>query len=38
MPVCAVEKHTVGDGKPGAMTEKIRQHYQKFILDECKSK
>lgn len=38
MPVCAVEKHTVGDGKPGAMTKKIRQHYQKFILDECKSK
>ncbi len=38
MPVCAVEKHTVGDGKPGAMTKKIRRHYQKSILDECKSK
>jgi len=38
MPVCAVEKHTVGGGKPGALTEKIRQHYQEFILDECKSK
>jgi branched-chain amino acid aminotransferase len=35
MPVIAVEKHTVGDGKPGAITLKIRGHYIEFFNKSC---
>ncbi len=36
MPVRAVEKHTVGDGKPGAMTEKLQKNFDEFVKDECR--
>lgn len=34
MPVCAVEKHTVGDGKPGVITTKLQQYYEEVINSE----
>jgi len=35
MPVRAVEKHTVGDGKPGAETKKLQKYFDDFIKSEC---
>jgi branched-subunit amino acid aminotransferase/4-amino-4-deoxychorismate lyase len=35
MPVTAIEKHTVGDGKPGAVTERMMELYQGLIVKEC---
>lgn len=35
MPVRAVEKHTVGDGKPGAETQKLQKYFDDFIKSEC---
>lgn len=35
MPVSSVEKHTVGDGKVGAMTKKLQKHFDEFIKNEC---
>jgi len=36
MPVTRVEKHTVGDGKPGPMTKKLQIYFDEFIKTECK--
>jgi len=35
MPVSSVEKHTVGNGKVGAMTKKLQKHFDEFIKNEC---
>ena len=35
MPVRAVEKHTVGDGKPGPETKKLQKYFDDFIKSEC---
>ena len=36
MPVCAVEKHTVGDGKVGPITKKLMKYFDEFIENECR--
>jgi hypothetical protein len=35
MPVTAVEKHTVGDGKVGTMTKGLQKSFDEFIKKEC---
>ncbi len=35
MPVNSVEKHTVGDGKPGVITRKLAKQFDEFIKSEC---
>ncbi|MBW7988574.1 MAG: hypothetical protein FVQ84_00915 [Planctomycetes bacterium] len=35
MPVTAVEKHTVGDGKVGAMTQRLQISYGELIESQC---
>lgn len=34
MPVTAVEKHTVGDGKVGSLTKKLQRDFDKLIKNE----
>ena len=36
MPVTAVEKHTVGDGKVGSLTKKLQRDFDKLINNECR--
>jgi len=36
LPVIQVEKHTVGDGKVGPITTKIRERFLQAIEDECR--
>ena len=36
MPVTAVEKHTVGDGKVGTMTKRLQKSFDEFIKKECR--
>ncbi len=38
MPVRAVEKHTVGDGKPGPETKKLQKYFDDVIKSECGKK
>ncbi|MBA7619882.1 Branched-chain-amino-acid aminotransferase [subsurface metagenome] len=38
MPVRAVEKHTVGDGKPGAETQKLQKYFDDVIKSQCGKK
>jgi branched-subunit amino acid aminotransferase/4-amino-4-deoxychorismate lyase len=38
MPVRAVEKHTVGDGKPGAETQKLKKYFDDVIKSQCGKK
>jgi branched-chain amino acid aminotransferase len=38
MPVVAVEKHTVGDGKVGPITKKLRDYYIEFFNKQCERK
>jgi branched-chain amino acid aminotransferase len=38
MPVTAVEKHTVGDGKVGTMTKGLQKSFDEFIKKECRIK
>jgi branched-subunit amino acid aminotransferase/4-amino-4-deoxychorismate lyase len=38
LPVNAVEKHSVGDGKVGPMTKKLQKHFTEFIEAECGKK
>jgi branched-chain amino acid aminotransferase len=38
MPVTAVEKHTVGDGKVGTMTKGLQKSFDEFIKKECPTK
>lgn len=35
MPVTSVEKHTVGDGKVGAMTKNLQKDFDSFVRNEC---
>jgi branched-chain amino acid aminotransferase len=38
MPVVAVEKHTVGDGKVGLVTKMLRDYFIEFVNKQCISK
>ena len=38
MPVVGIEKHTVGDGKPGTITKKIAELYGQFVKQSCGKK
>ncbi len=38
MPIVGIEKHTVGDGKPGAITKKIQDYYDEFVKNNCRDK
>ncbi len=35
MPVTAVEKHTVGDGKAGTMTKRLQKNFDEFVESQC---
>lgn len=35
MPVTAVEKHTVGDGKVGAMTKRLQISFKELVESQC---
>jgi len=36
MPVTAVEKHTVGDGKVGMMTKRLQKSFDEFVENQCR--
>lgn len=38
MPVVGIERHNVGEGKPGAITRKITNYYNEFVNKHCKRK
>ncbi len=38
MPVCAIEKHTVGKGRVGEVTRKLQQYYSEFVDSRCQKK
>ncbi len=38
MPINSVEKHTVGDGKVGAMTKRLQKYFDDFIKQQCRKK
>ena len=38
MPVVGIEKHNVGEGKPGAVTKKIQDYYDEFVKNNCRGK
>jgi len=38
LPVSAVEKHTVGDGKVGPVTRKLMKYFDEFVKSECGKK
>ncbi|MHC4131835.1 MAG: aminotransferase class IV [Planctomycetota bacterium] len=38
LPVTAVEKHTVGDGKVGFVTKKLMKYYEELVKKECRQK
>jgi len=38
MPISRIEKHTVGDGKVGAMTKKLMKFFNEFVKNECQIK
>lgn len=38
MPVVGIEKHTIGEGKPGVMTKKMRDYYGEFVKKHCEQK
>ncbi len=38
IPVVGIEKHTVGDSKPGTITRKITDCYNEFVKKHCKQK
>jgi len=35
MPVSGVEKHTVGDGKVGPVTKKLKERFEEFVERQC---
>ncbi len=35
MPVTAIEKHEVGDGRPGEVTKRVSDLYTELIAEEC---
>jgi len=36
MPVTAVEKHTVSDGKVGTMTKRLQKSFDEFVESQCR--
>jgi len=36
MPISRVEKHTVGNGKPGPLTKKLQKKFDECIKNECR--
>jgi branched-chain amino acid aminotransferase len=36
MPISRIEKHTVGDGKPGPITKKLQKGFDELIKTECR--
>jgi branched-subunit amino acid aminotransferase/4-amino-4-deoxychorismate lyase len=36
MPVTAIEKHEVGTGRPGEITQRLRQLYAELVAQQCK--
>jgi len=36
MPITRVEKHTVGDGKVGTLTEKLTKYFDEFVKANCR--
>jgi D-alanine transaminase len=38
MPVVGIEKHTVGQGKPGIMTKRVQDYYNEFAKKYCEQK
>ncbi|HUT45875.1 MAG TPA: aminotransferase class IV, partial [Sedimentisphaerales bacterium] len=36
MPISRIEKHTVGDGRVGAMTKKLQKGFEELIKTECR--
>jgi branched-chain amino acid aminotransferase len=38
MLVVGIEKHNVGEGKPGAVTKKIQDYYEEFAKNNCGGK
>jgi len=36
MPVTSVERHTVGEGKVGAITKRLQKEFDEFVKDECR--
>lgn len=38
LPVIGVERHTVGDGRVGPITRRLREKYLQTIEEECRSK
>jgi branched-subunit amino acid aminotransferase/4-amino-4-deoxychorismate lyase len=38
MPVVGIEKHNVGESKPGAITKKIQEDYDEFVKNNCRGK
>ena len=36
MPISRIEKHTVGDGKPGPETQKLQKSFEELIKKECR--
>jgi branched-subunit amino acid aminotransferase/4-amino-4-deoxychorismate lyase len=38
MPVVGIEKHTVGDGKPGSVTKRMQEYYNTFVKKVCEKK
>ena len=38
MPISRIEKHTVGNGKVGAITKKLMDYFDEFIKTECQIK
>jgi branched-chain amino acid aminotransferase len=38
MPISRVEKHTVGNGKPGPLTKKLQKKFDEFIKTECRKR
>jgi branched-chain amino acid aminotransferase len=36
LPISSVEKHTVGDGRPGVMTKKLQKMFDEAIKTECR--
>jgi branched-chain amino acid aminotransferase len=38
LPVVAVEKHTVGDGKVGPITKKLKDYFNQLIEKQCSDK
>jgi branched-chain amino acid aminotransferase len=37
MPVCRVEKHAIGTGKPGPVTRRLAEGYKAVVEKECKA-